>query len=374
MKRLNTIMIVVFIIFISSIACMNLLTEDQSFSQAENRPLMQFPKVSLDRIRTGAFTKDVETYLSDQFVHKRFWTSIKASAQKTMLKKDNNGVYFGDDGYLFEKFVSPSEQLDANSESISKFLEKTKGVSVYGLLATTSIEMYPEKLPKFAQTASETDAIQRVEEQVKGDIGWIEATAALKAAKEQPIYFHTDHHWTTHGAYVAYRATMEKMGMTSLPTDEFTIRTVSETFRGTYDAKANDPSIAADKIDVFEPNFHVSYDVDIDDGESERDSLYAWEFLEKRDQYSLFLGGNHRAVTIHSNVKNGRKLMIIKDSYAHALVPFLVNHFEEIYMVDLRYDHRSMAQIVKEKGIQDVLVVYNIANFAEDQNLIWLRQ
>lgn len=374
MKRLNTIMIVVFAIFVGGIACMNLLAEDEPFSQAENRPLMQFPELSLDKIISGEFSKDVETYLSDQFVHKRFWTSIKASAQKAVLKKDNNGVYFGEGGYLFEKFETPSEQLDANSESISRFLKKMKNVSVYGLLAPTSIELYPEKLPKFAQTASESAAIQRVEEQVNGEIGWIDASSALKAAKEQPIYYHTDHHWTTHGAYAAYRSAIEKMGMKPLSPDEFTIRTVSENFRGTYDAKANDPSLAADEIDVYVPKFDASYDIDIDDGQSKMESLYAWEFLEKRDQYSLFLGGNHRAVTIHSHMKNGRKLMIIKDSYAHALVPFLANHFEEIYMVDLRYDHRDMAQVVKERGIQDVLVLYNIANFAKDQNLIWLRQ
>ncbi|MDW0110565.1 DHHW family protein [Sporosarcina aquimarina] len=374
MKRLNTILIIVFSVFIGGIACMNLLADDQQFSQAENRPLMQFPKVSLERITSGAFTKDVETYLSDQFVHKRFWTSMKASAQKAALKKDNNGVYFGQDGYLFEKFEAPSQQLDSNSESISQFLQKTKGITVYGLLAPTSIKVYPEKLPKFATTASEAAAIQRVKEQVTEDMEWIDATAALQNAKAGPIYFRTDHHWTPYGAYIAYQATMEKMGMTPYSLDEFTIRTVSENFRGTYDAKANDPFLSADEINIFEPKFDVSYDVDIDDGQSKMDSLYAWEFLEKRDQYSLFLGGNHRAVTIHSNVNNGRKLMIIKDSYAHSLVPFLANHFEEIYMVDLRYDHRNMAQIAQDKGIQDVLFVYNIANFAEDQNLIWLRR
>lgn len=373
-KRLNSIIIGVFAVFVGGIACMNLLAVDETFSQAENRPLMQFPVFSMDKMISGEFSKDIETYLSDQFVHKRFWTSVKATAQKAVLKKDNNGVYFGEDGYLFEKFDSSSEQLDDNSESISRFLEKTKGVSVYGLLAPTSIELYPEKLPKFAPTASESDAIQRVEGRVEGKIGWIDVTSALQAEKEQPIYYRTDHHWTTHGAYIAYRSAIEEMGMEPLSADEFTIQTVSENFRGTYDAKANDPTVAADEIDVYLPKFNVSYDIDIDDGQSKMESLYAWEFLDKRDQYSFFLGGNHRAVTIRSHVQNGRKLMIIKDSYAHALVPFLANHFEEIYMVDLRYDHRNMAQVVKEKGIQNVLVVYNIANFAEDQNLIWLRQ
>lgn len=374
MKRLNTLLIIVFSVFIGGIACMNLLADDQQFSQAENRPLTQFPKASLDRVTSGAFTKDVETYLSDQFVHKRFWTSMKASAQKAVLKKDNNGVYFGEDGYLFEKFKAPSEQLDSNSESLSQFLQKTKEISVYGMLAPTSIELYPDKLPKFATTASETAAIQRVEEQVKGDIDWIDAATALRNAKAGPIYFRTDHHWTPYGAYIAYQAAMAKMGLTPYSIEEFTVRTVSKNFRGTYDAKANDPFLAADEINIFEPKFDVSYEVDIDDGQSKMDSLYAWEFLEKHDQYSLFLGGNHRAVTIHSNVKNGRKLMIIKDSYAHALVPFLANHFEDIYMVDLRYDHRNMARVAEEKDIQDVLFVYNIANFAEDQNLISLRQ
>lgn len=353
---------------------MNVLAEDTSFSQAENRWLAQVPELSWERVKSGAFTKDVETYLSDQFVNKRFWTSIKASAEKAVLRKDNNGVYFGKDGYLFEKFQTPTVQLDANSASLTRFLQNNKDANVYGLLAPTSVEIYPEKLPKFAPTDSETAAIDRVEKQVEGDIRWIDATSALQAAKDEPIYFRTDHHWTTHGAYVAYRAVLEQMGMTPYKKEDFTIRTVSNSFKGTYDAKANDPSIPTEPIDVFEPKFQVAYDVDIDDGRSEMDSLYAWEFLKKRDQYSVFLGGNHRAVNIRSTVKNGRKLVLIKDSYAHSLVPFLANHFEEIYMVDLRYDHRNMTQVMKEKGINEILFVYNIANFAEDQNLIWLRQ
>lgn len=147
---------------------MNVLAEDTSFSQAENRWLAQVPELSWERVKSGAFTKDVETYLSDQFVNKRFWTSIKASAEKAVLRKDNNGVYFGKDGYLFEKFQTPTVQLDANSASLTRFLQNNKDANVYGLLAPTSVEIYPEKLPKFAPTDSETAAIDRVEKQVEG--------------------------------------------------------------------------------------------------------------------------------------------------------------------------------------------------------------
>ena len=373
MKRLNVVWVITFVGFLSIVSLANIISQDQKFSQAENRPLQQFPTFSIERFVSGTFSKDMDTYVRDQFVRKPFWTKLKASAQRALLKKENNGVYFGKDDYLFERFTKSTRQLEANSQSLNEFLSHDVEASVYGLLAPTSISVYPEKVPTFAPTESEMVAIETVQKHVTGDIQWIDAQKALKVAKDEPIYYRTDHHWTSRGAYIAYRETIQQMGLTPYDLDDFTIQTVSEDFRGTYDAKANDSFIRSDSIEIFEPKFSVQYDIDIDDGKSRMDSLYDWGFLEKRDKYSLFLGGNHRAVTIRSNIDSTRKLLVIKDSYAHSLIPFLANHFSEIYMVDLRYDHRSMKEIIKKKDIQDVLVVYNIATFAEDQNLVWLR-
>ena len=104
------------------------------------------------------------------------------------------------------------------------------------------------------------------------------------------------------------------------------------------------------------------------------DSLYEWDYLEKKDKYSLFLGGNHALVTIKTGVSNGRKLAVVKDSYAHAFIPFLANHFEEIYVVDLRYYHADVLTYLNEQNISELLFLYNVANFTKDPNVMWLSQ
>ncbi|GKV70171.1 hypothetical protein NCCP2716_26690 [Sporosarcina sp. NCCP-2716] len=375
MKKTDYAAVIIFCGFLLTFGLLTVLSKDKSFSEDENRVLQQLPCITWERIVSGDYTKEMETYLSDQFVSKRFWTGVKASAQKLTLKQDNNGVFYGKDGYLLEPFRPTAGQLAANSESLARFAGGLPAdVRVFGLLAPTSVGMYPEKLPAFAQTDDEVQAIRKAEALTGDGVTWIDAAAALQADKSGQIYFRTDHHWTVQGAYAAYRAAAAEMGLTPYGKEEFDIRTVSNSFKGTFDAKANDPSISAEPLDVFLPKFEMTYRVDYDGDGSGMDSLYDWSFLDKRDKYSLFLGGNHRAVTIRSSASNDRKLLVIKDSYAHSFVPFLANHYGQIEMVDLRYDHRSMRKLIEEEGIDDVLILYNIATFADDQNLIWLRQ
>ncbi|MFD1928002.1 DHHW family protein [Sporosarcina siberiensis] len=374
MNILNRIVIGIFLCFIGGISFMHIFTKDIRFSEGENRVLSTMPKFTVQSLVSGKFTKDFEIYLSDQFVKKEFWTGLKASAEKTTLKQENNGVYFGKDGYLLERFESPGEQLMKNIISISTFTKATNEASSYLMVVPTSIEMYPEKLPLFAQTDSQYAAIEEIKENLTGSIKWIDAYKSLKRLKNEDIYFRTDHHWTTRGAYGVYKNIAEEMDFEPYEIDDFTIETVSTNFYGTYYSKANDHSIKADTIELFKPKFTVSYHVEIEDSESTMNSLYNLDYLNKRDQYSLFLDGNHSKVKIVSSMKNGRKLLIVKDSYAHAMVPFLANHFEEIHMIDLRYYHSSLNEYVKNNDITNTLFLYNIVTFSEDTNLIWLRQ
>ena len=100
-----------------------------------------------------------------------------------------------------------------------------------------------------------------------------------------------------------------------------------------------------------------------------RDTLYQDEFLEKKDKYSYFLGGNHPQVEINTSTKNGKVLLLIKDSYAHCFVPFLAAHYETILMLDPRYLVTDVAALAQEKGVTDLLVLYNLPNFAVDKNV-----
>lgn len=370
----NRIVIGIFLCFIGGIACLQLFLKDVHFSEAENRVLVQMPEFTLDNFTSGKFTSDFEKYLSDQFVNKAFWTGLKTSVAKATLKQENNGVYFGKDDYLLEKFEKPGAQLAKNTANISYFGEKEKSVSAYLMLVPTSVEIYPEKLPLFAHVESQKEVLDNIKQTVSDSIKWIDPYESLLQGKKDQIYFHTDHHWTTRGAYIAYRTAAKEIGFKPYELDDFNIETVSKNFYGTHYAKANDYTVEADEIEIFKPKFDVSYQVEIEDGQSTMNSLYEWDYLKRRDQYSMFLNGNHSKVKIASSVENGRKLLLIKDSYAHAMVPFLANHFEEIHMIDLRYYHESIYDYLEKNEIEDVLFLYNVTNFAEDTNLIWLRQ
>ena len=374
MKIKNSIVIGIFLCFIFGIASLQLLSKDVNFSESENRVLVQMPKFTLENFTSGKFTSDFEKYLSDQFVNKTFWTGLKTAAAKTTLKQENKGVYFGNNGYLLEKFEKPGEQLTKNTANLSYFAEKTNGVSSYLLLVPTSAAIYPENLPLYAPIDSQKEVIDEVKQTVSDSIKWIDPYEALTEGKEDQIYFHTDHHWTTRGAYLGYRAAAKEMGFEPYALNDFNIETVSTNFYGTHYVKANDYTVKPDKIEIFKPKFDVSYEVDIEDGQSTMDSLYELDYLKKRDQYAMFLDGNHSKVKIKSSVKNGRKLLLVKDSFAHAMVPFLANHFEEVHMIDLRYYHQSLSTYIDNNEIEDVLFLYNVANFGEDTNLVWLRQ
>lgn len=362
------ILSLLFIVFIVTVSLSNIFADDIAFSEQENRILSQKPQLKIKSLFSGKYMSDFETYLSDQFIGKTIWISIKAMAEQMILKKELNGIYIGDDGYLFEKYKKPDEQFERNLQYVAQFAD---GRNVSLLLVPTSIEMYQERLPLFAPTYSQEKVVQSVDK-LSAKINFISTFQTLKEHKDELIYFKTDHHWTMRGAYYAYKEAAKILGFTPYALDDFQVETVSKNFLGTYAAKALEPGIQPDNIEVYKPTFLTAYKVRYEDKNQASDSLYHWDSLEKRDQYSLFLNGNHSLVTIQSHVKNRKKLVVIKDSYAHAFIPFLANHYEEIHILDLRYFHASLKQYLQENELNDILLLYNIPNFTVDSNLIWL--
>ena len=372
MKVKEYLLIVLFLSFIGGIGFFNLLQKDDAFSEFENRPLSQLPTFTKDRLLSGEFNRAFETYLSDQFFAKEWWTGLKVKAEQAVLKQENNGIYFGKDDFLFEKTVPLTIQLEKNIAILNAFHERNPTVNQYVALAPTSIELYPEKLPPFAGTGIQEEVMDLVTAQLNPSIQVVDVLTPLKKMKQHYIYYRTDHHWTSWGAFYAYQEVAKAMDLVPYQLDDFTIETVSDAFYGTFYSKASDNRIQPDTIEVFTPKRPMTYSVSFDD-DTHMSSLYDSSFLQKRDKYTFFLGGNHAQTVIHSSVKSGKKLLLIKDSYAHALAPFLANHFEEIHMLDLRYYHASIEAYIKEQAISDVLILYNTKNFSEDHSIVFLK-
>src|SRR5690625_1610305 len=210
MKNSSSLIGIFFIIFVSTFMLFTILIPDQNFSEQENRYLKQRPSFRLQSFFSGEFMEEFEEYIQDQFALKTKWLSLKTISEIFLFKQENNGVYFGKDGYLLEHFPSPSEQLQRNITSLNHFSLEDQKRKLYFLLAPTATEIYKEKLPPFAPTYSQKEVFSIVKEHLTSNYHWIDVFETLEKHKEDKIYFKTDHHWTMRGAFYAYEEAAEK--------------------------------------------------------------------------------------------------------------------------------------------------------------------
>lgn len=361
-----------FLLIIFGFAIINIVTPDKTRSESENINLQQLPKFTVESLFAGSFTADFEKYVQQQFVGRDEFIGVKSTTDFLIGKRDSNTIYFGSDGYLFKNFPTYTIDdylLNKNLERINTFVNTTTFTGdIAVLLAPTSSQILTEKLPTLAYDYDQLKAYDGIKNTLPTGT-FVESTANLLEHKDEDIYFKTDHHWTTLGAYYAYRALCDTLGIEGTTLDEYEAATVSENFYGTLYSNARLPTTKPDNIDVYIPKFETEYSLNYNFGEKRTDSLYDESYLNQRDQYSYFLGGNQAIVEITSQNKNGKKLLMLKDSYSHAVVPFLVNDYETIVMVDLRFYNGSFNQYLGQGNFTSAALIYNFETLATDVHL-----
>jgi len=368
-KISSLIQVILFLAFIGGFFIINLLTPDRTFSEAENRMLEQAPKFSLDSLFSGKFTTSFETYITDQFAGRDGWIGLKSFVELALQKKENNGVYLGENGTLLTRFEKPDQKrLETNIGAVSKFAGGI-GVPVYFSLIPSSTEIWADKLPKNAPSVDQHELIKDL--YLRSGANNVDTYSALYEHRDEYIYFRTDHHWTPLGAYYGYRAFAEAMGFKPSSLDSFTPNTVIENFYGTTYSSSGIRSVEPDKIVIFVEDYEGLSITNYTTGSAEEGVLYDYSRLETKDKYSMFFGGNTPLLQIKTG-HEGPKLLIIRDSYADAFIPFLFEHFSEIHAIDLRYNKSSVRDYIAEHGIDEVLISYGLSNFVSDANVFLL--
>ncbi|MFF5994096.1 DHHW family protein [Lysinibacillus sp. KU-BSD001] len=350
----------------------------QRFSELENRYLQAAPQLTWDNLLSKQYAEEVESFITDHFPFRDKWLWVKSTAEKYRLQQENNGIYQGKDGYLFEKFVEPDYATVAHyTEAVNAFAEGHPEVAMTFLLAPTSIGLYPERLPWLAPSYSQRKVNQWVAGHMHNEIKFMNGFDFLTLHAAEPIYYRTDHHWTTYGAYLAYVAYAEQQGWQPLSPQQFHIETVSQSFLGSYHTRSQFTNVTPDQIDVYIPRDAVTTEMYIADTDQTVNSLYDPSFLAKKDQYAYFLGGVHALMKLTTELSpqqiDQEKLLIIKDSYAHNVIPFLTRHVPEIHVIDLRYYNGSIDAYLTEHDIQDVLFLFNTTTFVDDGSLLKLK-
>lgn len=366
-NKLPLILGLTFIIYIFGFLALQVVTQDQTFSELENRNLATKPEFTLEKLFAGTFTKDYETFISDQFPLRNQFISVKSNTEHLLQKKENNGVYIGADHYFLQNFTKPDMDLATkNADYISTLAED---FNVYVALSPTATKILEDKLPSFATPYDEGLFITDFYNELSDKVHKVPLLSTLQSHSSEPIYYKTDHHWTTLGAYYGYVAFCETAGLTPLALEDFNIETVSEEFYGSLFSKGNFTFAEPDALQIFYPKNEESLKVTYEATGEVKDTLYAYNYLDTKDKYSVFLDNNHPLIRIQTGVKNGRKIIVVKDSYANCFVPFLTAHYEEIQVVDLRLLSMPLKTFATQNNIDDVLILYNVQNFSAEGKL-----
>ncbi len=363
-KRADKCIALLFAAFLAVFFALNLFLPDRDFSEKENRYLQTFPAFSLPRLFGGQFTSQAESWCADQFVGRDRWISLKARCELLLGKKENNGVFLCEGERLLEPFAAPdSTALERRISAVNAFTENA-GVPVTLALIPSPGEIYGYLLPYGAQKDRQQDTIENIYAAVESDTA--DLLSPLNAHRDEYIYYRTDHHWTSLGAYYAGRALADSLGFTPHDREYYHPRTVSEDFLGTAYSSSGFFWVGPDSMEAFTeeaPELRVTR---YDGEKTEESSLYVPKMLESKDKYRYFLGGNSPRVVIDTGSEGLPSLLLIRDSYADALVPFLTEHYSSIHLLDLRYYLDPVSEYVRENGIDRVLILYSVDDFCTE--------
>lgn len=365
--------ITLFCILIFGFTGATLIKPDTEYSEMENRTLAQMPEATVQSVFDGSFEADYETYLTDQFVARDQWIGMKTAVERAMFKKESKDIYFAEDDYLIEKHTDSftSDAAALNVRVLQQFAQQYK--DTFGeahmtfMVVPNAVKVLEEKLPPYASPYDESAYLAQIAAGLPEGT-WFDAGEVLEAHDTEEIFYRTDHHWTTKAAFYVYQEWAGERGLTVPTETDYHIVTVTEEFEGTIQSKLGIDT-RKDTIELYKQTEDIFYTVQKNGAEDVEYSLYDESALGTKSKYDVFFGGNQARVTIKTREGNGRKILVIKDSYAHCFVPFLLSEFEEIEMIDIRYYNQKISELIADGGYTDLLFLYNASGFAEDTSI-----
>ncbi len=364
----------VFLLLIFGFAIATVLKPSNERSETENRLLEQKPDLTWNALISGEFSEDYEAYLSDQFVGRDGWISLKTAFERAALRQEAEDVYFARDNYLIEKHtgVFTAETAERNIQNLSAFftnLSKSMDPAhLTAMVVPNAVDILRDKLPPFADPYDEEIYLQKIAGALPEGV-WFDSSSVLRQHSGEEIYYRTDHHWKTLSAYYTFEAWAGEKGLAGDSAFSFRPVTVTDSFEGTIASRLGIVG-RADSIERFDPEIPFDYYLIYNQSDDIRNTVYQDSFLERKDKYAYFYGGNFGLIQAKMpEHETGRKLLVIKDSYAHCFVPFTYALFDQVDMLDTRYYNASISALIGQENYTDILFLFNAAGFAEETSL-----
>ena len=362
---------IIFILTLFLFLIINVIVPDREKSVQENRMLATKPKFRLSSLISGDYDEKFEAYMDDQFVGRDMWRKLKVTVDRIGGSRLENGVYIGTNGQLLEQIeVADENHLATNIKAIKSFSESQSKIPVRMMLVPDAANVLNHSLPSLAKPEDQTQMFSMVRKDLGDSVEWIDVSTELNKHKTEKIYYKTDHHWTTLGAFYAFQAAAPSLGIEGDLSGKYVSYAVSDSFNGMLASKSGVNLGEKEQIDIYVPTEEdTDLIVDYVDEGKRSTSLYDSSKLKEKDQYTVFLGGNSSLLDIRTVSTSTKRLLLVKDSFANSFIPFLTPYYREIVVVDPRYYSGTINDLMDSYRISEVLFLYSGNTFFKDNNI-----
>lgn len=358
------------------LAIANLVWPKRDMIELENRKAAQFPAFSVEALLDGRWQSGFARWMQDQFLLRDAWINTQRAADEIVFQKaEEGGILLGKDQWMFTKLFTiddaTRQQTAKNVQAVAEFAARYPGKVTF-LLAPSASVIYPEALPAGAPMADENALLDDIFAQVGESAAVIDLREPFTARRDEYLYFKTDHHWTTNGAYRAYEQFCALKGLTPFDRDAHEAVTV-EGFQGTHYSATRLWNVKNDTITYYPlPNQMTIYNIT---GEAQyepmtTENLINTDKFATRDKYAAFLDGNNGYSVIEGDGEGS--ILVVKDSYANSFIPYLTANYEKIGVVDFRNFKYGLDSTIEREGYDEVLILYNFQTFIADTDLIYI--
>ncbi len=369
-------LLALFIFLLVGFSVLNLFWPKRDMSELENRKLAQFPAFSVKALLNGTWFGDLSEYVQDQVAFRDGLIDLESAFNNLVFAKtEEGGILLGKDGWMFTKLFdisdSTQKQLDKNLQAVTSFASRHPGKVTF-LLAPSASVIYPEMLPAGAPMVDENAMLDDIFAQVSSAADVIDMRPVFTQQKEQYLYYKTDHHWTTQGAYLAYEQFCQLKGLSPFDTNAYQAESVPG-FYGTHYSATRRWNVQPDTITYYPlDNPMTIFDIGAETEYTPRttESMINTEKFGTRDKYAAFLDGNNGYSVIEGNGEGS--ILVVKDSYANCFVPFLTANYEKIGVVDLRNFSYGLDSTIESEGYDQILILYNFQTFIADNRVVYM--
>ncbi len=358
-----------FCAFLGVMVLLYLFLPKNEFSQLEKRYLADAPEVSLENILDGGFMDETADYMADQMPFRDFFVGLNAYYDLLSGRQVTKDIYTAEGDRLVEAPVvwNPTA-VQRNMNAINTFGDAVD-VPMDLMLIPSAGWAAQDLIQGLADEYTDAQIIDEIYAMADNGVQTCSVTEAFDGRAD--LFYQTDHHWNSMGAWTGYSLYAEALGMPYREADTFTVEAV-EGFRGSTYSRSGLWLTSAEAVELW----HGSEQVTVTNAESDapHDGVFYRERLNEADMYTVYLDGNHSLVRLENpDALTDDTLVVVRDSYSNSLGCFLTETYGTVILVDLRYYRQPVSELCAAENADRVLVCYSIGNFMSDTNIVWLK-